>query len=112
MAEGKSIKIWDWPVRLFNWALVVVIAVAFFSSEEDSALNQWHVLAGWAAGVLVVFRIVWGFVGESIAGSPISCAHRALPTTSPQLRMATKSRRSNTIRSAESPCYFSLRSPR
>jgi cytochrome b len=63
MAEGKAIMVWDRPVRLFHWALVVVIAVAFLSSEEDSALNQWHVLAGWLAAILVVFRIVWGFVG-------------------------------------------------
>jgi cytochrome b len=63
MAEGKSINVWDWPVRLFHWTLVVVIAVAFLSSEEDSALNQWHVLAGWVAAILVVFRIAWGFVG-------------------------------------------------
>ena len=63
MAEAKSIKVWDWPVRLFHWTLVVVIAVAFLSSEEDSTLNQWHVLAGWVAAILVVFRIAWGFVG-------------------------------------------------
>lgn len=63
MAEGKSIGVWDWPVRLFHWTLVVVIAVAFLSPEEDSALNQWHVLAGWVAAILVVFRIAWGFVG-------------------------------------------------
>jgi cytochrome b len=63
MAETKLIRVWDWPVRLFHWMLVVVIAVAFLSSEEDSALNQWHVLAGWVAAILVVFRIAWGFVG-------------------------------------------------
>ena len=63
MAQAKVIHVWDWPVRLFHWTLVVVIAAAFLSSEEDSALNQWHVLAGWLAAILVVFRIVWGFVG-------------------------------------------------
>jgi cytochrome b len=63
MAQAKSIRVWDWPVRLFHWTLVIVIAIAFLSSEEDSALNEWHVLAGWLAAVLVVFRIAWGFVG-------------------------------------------------
>lgn len=63
MAEAKSVKVWDWPLRLFHWTLVIIIAVAFLSSEEDSPLNQWHVLAGWVAAVLVVFRIAWGFVG-------------------------------------------------
>jgi cytochrome b len=63
MAQAKSIGVWDWPLRLFHWALVIVIGIAFLSSEEDSALNEWHVLAGWLAAVLVVFRIAWGFVG-------------------------------------------------
>lgn len=57
------VDVWDLPLRLFHWLLVLAIAVAFLSSEEDSPLNQWHVLAGWVAGILVVFRLVWGFVG-------------------------------------------------
>lgn len=62
MAQER-VKVWDAPLRLFHWALVVAVALAFLSSEEDSALNQWHVLAGWVAGILIVFRLVWGFVG-------------------------------------------------
>lgn len=63
MTEARSIRVWDWPLRLFHWTLVIVIAIAFLSSEEDSALNQWHVLAGWLAAILVAFRIAWGFIG-------------------------------------------------
>lgn len=59
----KRVKVWDWQLRLSHWTLVAVIAVAFLSAEEDSPLNQWHVLAGWIAGILIVFRLVWGFVG-------------------------------------------------
>ena len=58
-----DLRIWDVPLRLFHWLLVAAIALAFLSSGEDSALGQWHVLAGWLAGILIVFRIVWGFVG-------------------------------------------------
>ena len=57
------VRVWDLPVRLFHWALVITIAVAFLSSEEESSLNQWHMVAGWVAAVLLVFRVVWGFVG-------------------------------------------------
>jgi cytochrome b len=59
----KQVKVWDLPLRLFHWTLVLAIAVAFLSSEEDSPINQWHMLAGWIAGILIVFRLVWGFVG-------------------------------------------------
>jgi cytochrome b len=55
--------VWDLPLRLFHWLLVLAITIAFLSSEEDSVLNHWHVLAGWVAGILLVFRVAWGFVG-------------------------------------------------
>ena len=61
--QQVRVKVWDLPLRLFHWLLVVAVALAFLSSEEDSPLNQWHVLAGWVVGILLVFRLVWGFVG-------------------------------------------------
>jgi cytochrome b len=59
----QRVKVWDLPLRLFHWTLAIAVAVAFLSSDEDSALNQWHVIAGWIAAILIVFRLVWGFVG-------------------------------------------------
>ncbi|NDC58572.1 MAG: cytochrome B, partial [Alphaproteobacteria bacterium] len=57
------IRVWDPGVRLFHWLLVVAIAIAFLSSDEESALSQWHIPIGWFAAMLIVFRLVWGFVG-------------------------------------------------
>ena len=62
-ADSTRVKVWDLPLRLFHWLLVAAIAIAFLSAEEGSPLNQWHVLAGWVAGVLILFRLAWGFVG-------------------------------------------------
>lgn len=62
-ANLERIEVWDLPLRLFHWTLVIAIAVAFLSSEEGSAINQWHFAAGWVAGLLLVFRLIWGFVG-------------------------------------------------
>ena len=61
--DRQRVKVWDAPLRLFHWILVVAIALAFLSSEEDSVLNDWHVLSGWVAAVLIVFRLAWGFIG-------------------------------------------------
>ena len=61
--EISQVKVWDAPLRLFHWVLVAAVAVAFLSAEEGSPLNQWHVLSGWVAGVLIIFRLAWGFVG-------------------------------------------------
>ncbi|WP_166038994.1 cytochrome b/b6 domain-containing protein [Sphingosinicella sp. YJ22] len=57
------LRVWDLPLRLFHWLLVAAIALALVSAEEESALNDWHILSGWVAGLLVAFRLVWGFVG-------------------------------------------------
>lgn len=62
-ARTGRVKVWDLAIRLFHWTLVIAIAVAFLSSEEDSTLNNWHVLSGWIAAVLIVFRLAWGFIG-------------------------------------------------
>jgi cytochrome b len=62
-ARNDRVKVWDPAIRLFHWTLVIAIAVAFLSSEEDSTLNNWHVLSGWVAAVLIMFRLVWGFIG-------------------------------------------------
>ena len=61
--DSAGVRVWDLPTRLFHWLLVAAIALAFLSSDEDSALAAWHQAAGWVAGLLIVFRIVWGFVG-------------------------------------------------
>lgn len=63
VGNSRWIRVWDLPLRLFHWALVAAIAVAFLSAEEESFLNEWHVLSGWVAAILIAFRLVWGFVG-------------------------------------------------
>jgi cytochrome b len=62
-ADTQGVRVWDIPTRLFHWLLVAAIVVAFLSSDEDSALAAWHQAAGWIAGLLIVFRLVWGIVG-------------------------------------------------
>lgn len=58
--------IWDLPTRLFHAAFAVSILAAFalgkFSSEH-SALFALHMFFGAMAGVLLIWRIVWGIIG-------------------------------------------------
>ena len=63
MVTAARVQVWDGPLRLFHWLLVIALAVAFLSAEEDSPLNDWHIIAGWVAAILIAFRIAWGFVG-------------------------------------------------
>jgi len=64
---GSRIHVWDGPLRLFHWLLVIAIALAFLSAEEDSLLNPWHIMSGWIAAILIAFRLIWGFVGGEYA---------------------------------------------
>ena len=57
--------IWDIPIRLFHWLLVLLIGFMWVSGEQGWL--EYHMLAGYAILSLLVFRVVWGFVGSDTA---------------------------------------------
>nr|WP_294519184.1 cytochrome b/b6 domain-containing protein [uncultured Rhodopila sp.] len=61
----RRIKVWDLPVRLFHWAIVVLIAAAWTTQELNKM--EWHMRIGYAILALLLFRIVWGIVGSDTA---------------------------------------------
>jgi cytochrome b len=61
------VRVWDLPLRLFHWTLFVLVVVAFVSAQVGGNAMVWHGRAGIAVLGLVVFRIVWGFVGSTYA---------------------------------------------
>jgi len=61
----QRIKVWDLPVRLFHWSIVVLIASAWVTQEFN--LMDWHVWCGYAILTLLLFRVIWGFVGSDTA---------------------------------------------
>lgn len=64
MSETK-VRVWDFPVRLFHWLLVPLIAFSWWSAEEGRL--DWHRLSGYAVLTLVVFRLAWGVFGSDTA---------------------------------------------
>ena len=65
MSEEKKVKLWDFPVRLFHWALVLAIVTAWWTNRQ--VMIDIHAIAGYSVLALVLFRIIWGFVGSSNA---------------------------------------------
>jgi cytochrome b len=61
MDNIQFIKVWDITIRVFHWTLLVCFAIAFISSEESRKL---HVIFGYSMLFLVLFRILYGFVGS------------------------------------------------
>lgn len=63
MKEVSATRVWDLPLRLFHWALVVLIIVSVVSVNIGGNAMEIHELSGSAILALVLFRILWGFVG-------------------------------------------------
>lgn len=63
--KTRRMRLWDAPVRLFHWALVITIAVAWWSNQQANI--QVHEIAGYTALSLVLFRVIWGLVGSANA---------------------------------------------
>lgn len=64
MLTEATIKVWDILIRLFHWSLVICFVIAYLTAEEE---NSWHIYSGYAVLGLVIFRVLWGFVGTQYA---------------------------------------------
>jgi len=60
---SNAVRIWDLPTRLFHWSLVGLILGMVVSGYRGGAAMQWHARMGYALLALLIFRVVWGFVG-------------------------------------------------
>ncbi len=60
----KEIKVWDLPVRVFHWTLVLAVAVAWVSEDH---WMQVHSYAGYLVAGLLLFRLIWGLIGPRYA---------------------------------------------
>jgi cytochrome b len=61
----EKIRIWDLPTRLFHWGFSLAVIGAIVTDLLDEIV--WHSYCGYTALVLVVFRIIWGFIGPQHA---------------------------------------------
>ncbi len=59
------IRVWDAPTRLFHWAIVLLLSTSWLTQHENwMAL---HYLSGYSIITLLLFRLVWGFIGSDTA---------------------------------------------
>lgn len=58
----SALPLWDLPTRFFHWLIVCCLALSWWSAETESfEIHEW---SGYTILVLVVSRIIWGFVGS------------------------------------------------
>ena len=63
--ENIFMKVWDLPLRIFHWALMISIMGCFVSGK----MENWaiHERFGMSVMALILFRIIWGFIGSETA---------------------------------------------
>ena len=61
------IRVWDLPVRLFHWALVVLAIFSYATGKMGGSWMSWHVKSGYAILALLLFRLAWGVAGSQTA---------------------------------------------
>ncbi len=62
-ARPARVLIWDWPVRIGHWALAALFILAWLTGDSE----EWrlvHATLGGALLGLVLFRLLWGFMGS------------------------------------------------
>ena len=64
---GVAVPVWDWPLRIFHWLLVICVAGSWATHYAGIEWFDWHRRCGYTVLVLVAFRIVWGFAGPHYA---------------------------------------------
>jgi cytochrome b len=85
--------VWDGATRLFHWSLAVAVAVSYGSGW--SGLKALHRSSGFVILALLLFRLMWGFVGSDTArfagflGSPLAALRQLaeLPARTPDTQV-------------------------
>ena len=59
----QTVRIWDLPTRLFHWLLALTVVASVASGLSGGGAMVWHTRLGLVVLALLLFRLVWGFVG-------------------------------------------------
>jgi cytochrome b len=65
LSGEPKVRIWDLPVRLFHWAIVLIVPAMWVTHEYERM--DLHILLGQILLGLLLFRLIWGLIGSSTA---------------------------------------------
>lgn len=62
----RRILVWDMPTRAFHWLQALSFGAAYLTAFSER-LRNYHVALGFILLGLLVFRLLWGFIGTRYA---------------------------------------------
>jgi cytochrome b len=60
---SNTLRVWDLPTRIFHWSLMLCVLGLVITGQLGGAALDWHFRLGYAVLTLLLFRLLWGFVG-------------------------------------------------
>ncbi len=63
--EGK-VYVWNLSARIIHWMIAISFTAAFTTSFYENLLDS-HVALGFIFGTMIIYRIIWGFIGPKYA---------------------------------------------
>ena len=58
-----TVRIWDLPTRIFHWLLACSVLGLVVTANVGGNAMVWHFRLGYTVLTLLLFRVVWGFIG-------------------------------------------------
>ena len=57
------VRVWDLPTRTFHWVLALCVVGSLASAKIGGNAMVWHMRFGYGVFALLLFRLLWGFLG-------------------------------------------------
>lgn len=61
--QTTRVRVWDLPTRAFHWLLTLALVAQVASGKIGGAAMVWHLRIGYFIFTLLLFRLLWGFMG-------------------------------------------------
>ncbi len=59
----QTVRVWDLPTRVFHWLLALAVVGLVITGKVGGNALAWHFRFGYLVMGLLLFRLLWGFVG-------------------------------------------------
>lgn len=66
-ARLRKIRLWDPLLRVFHWLLAFFVTLSWCLGQFGPAQMTLHFWSGYVIAGLLIFRLIWGFVGPAPA---------------------------------------------